>query len=82
MVNSTVLHYLKRKKQDVNCNENLMHFSLKIQHTCEKSNYRGFPVSARDDELFQTPNQAHIPEFSNKHKNKDTSTNTAHCVKH
>jgi hypothetical protein len=54
--------------------------SLNEQHTCEKSNYRNFPVSATDGESFQTPSQAQIPECCNKHKNTDTSITTAHRV--
>jgi hypothetical protein len=29
MVNSTVVQYLKEKKQDVSCDDNLLYFSLK-----------------------------------------------------
>jgi hypothetical protein len=51
------------------------------KHTCEETNYRTFPVSDTDGESFHTPSQAQIPECYNKHKYRDTSTTTAHCVK-
>jgi hypothetical protein len=51
------------------------------QHTCEESNCRKCQFSATDDEAFQTPNQAQIPECCNKHKDRDTNITTAQCVK-
>jgi hypothetical protein len=54
--------------------------SLDNQHMCEESIYRNSQVSVRDRESFQTSNQAQIPEICNKHKCRDTSITTAHCV--
>jgi hypothetical protein len=50
------------------------------QYTCKKSTYREIPVSATDGDPFHTPSQAQTPECSNNQQNRDTSTNTRHCV--
>jgi hypothetical protein len=50
------------------------------QHTRTKSTTRDIPVSATDDDSFHTPSQAQIPECSNNQQNRDTITNTLHCV--
>jgi hypothetical protein len=51
------------------------------RHTCDEFNYRNCQVSATDDESFQTPSQAQIPECCNIQKYRDTSITIAHCVK-
>jgi hypothetical protein len=50
------------------------------QHTRKKSTYRDIPVSATDGDSFHTPSQAQTPECSNHQQNRDTSSNTLHCV--
>jgi hypothetical protein len=55
--------------------------TLDEQHRCEEFNYRDCQVYSTDSESFQTPSQAQIPECCNIHKYRDTSINTAHCVK-
>jgi hypothetical protein len=54
--------------------------SPQTQHTRKKSTNSDFPVSATDGESFHTPSQAPTPECSNNQQNRDTSTNTLHCV--
>jgi hypothetical protein len=54
--------------------------STHTQHTRKKSTYRDIPVSATDGDSFDTPSQAQTPECSDNQQNRDTSTNTLHCV--
>ena len=54
--------------------------TLDRQHTCEEFNYRDCQVYATNNESFQIPSQAQIPECCNIHKYRDTSITTAHCV--
>jgi hypothetical protein len=55
--------------------------TVEEQHTCKEFNYRDCEVYARNRESFQTPSQAQIPECCKTDKYRETSINTAHCVK-